>query len=750
MANKEITLSDQLAASKKITENYNSDAQNLLHEIQLKKNEDFLETRKDDHRNHSEIEAEAQDIIRRAHNFGEILISERHRHSPLLFFYSGDHLILWKNGATHDLGSIRMPGKGMPTQNGKVIYKVSHVVATDIEHKEAHLQIGFEFQGKVHFYKTVCEIIEGRYIINPLSYVFNGDIFNLIPGLNFESQSTLYTKKIVYWRTTKSFAEIPLKVMNTASAVRQKDGVFPRITDARTDNRDEFYVLHPGKDIIVRSSTDPERDGKIIIYAGLKNSAKPIGLAYHTLHDSLLVKDAAKNQIFLHFPNEPAESRWRSFSQGGFIPIPNNSFTSGINFSITCLLRFRPKPKDQRANPQELVPKAGSNFGFWFADDKLHIQYAENRVVGIDPNTNALVRKLTKTIVSIPKTSKIPDTSKPEWFQLGIVKSGVNFKVYVGSDLIGEFNGPHEIIVREAINLACPGYMMAELRVWNKSISTEILSKYQNTWLPVDEFDGLTAYWHLYVTGKKGVGLCLESMDKNNDLYLIQEPDLSGHGHHMTVQKEDKIKSGELNYHTYILDKAPSPFQKNIPLYTISTKHQGFQIDDNTGRVFWTSKGDNGKNWLFSGTVLGHVAPIPLFETGSTGDFSLVSQKLNPYQELIIAHAEKRMAMEHKLFSVSNEHKENRERVLHAQQNFHDVLTSKVEARAKAVMNGEDNKTLYAETYKRWTAKIQEIHNLEKKSHNELHTSRLEALDKVRKATRGAQEEILRGRQPKP
>src|SRR5690606_29898099 len=105
--------------------------------------------------------------------------------------------------------------------------------------------------------------------------------------------------------------------------------------------------------------------------------------------------------------------------------------------------------------------------------------------------------------------------------------------------------------------------IMAELRIWNKVRKATELAKYKRSWLPSSEFDGLTAYWHLYVNKDKR-GLEFEHVNDKGEIDMIQEPDLSGHGRHMVVQASGKREPGELNYHTYTVDQAPSPFPKFI------------------------------------------------------------------------------------------------------------------------------------------------------------------------------------------
>jgi hypothetical protein len=494
----------------------------------------------------------------------------------------------------------------------------------------------------------------------------------------------------------------------------------PKIVCRVSEKVLDFYVTQDNQ--IVHTSS---KDKTIVNVIDKGEIGTVADLVFHTQHNSLLIQDSEKKEIGLHLLDEPKERYWRSFTLTGAVPVSGKSF-SNETFTLSCLLRLVDKGS-------ETYPRTESSIRFWMEKDKVHFQcYSEGKLIDL----------------SFDKKDFFPKENNSDWFQFTVQKDKNEFRFYVDGILAFSHNAPDFIDLHseETIFLSCPGYFMAELRIWNIIRTPKQLKTYSRTWLPVSQYNGLSGYWHLFVKDPSGkyTGLAYEHVNKSGQIEMIQEPDLSGNGNHLVVQKGNKPVEGELNYQTMHPVKAPSPFPKVIPLYDLKIIKQGLQIDDNTGKVYWIDESENGRTYMMCGSTLGHIPPTQLFEINSDGDFALLSQVNSPYENLILAHAERRKAMEEKFDSITSAHKKGHEDVLTKHKELLETLNNSLsEKKQKKTKESKDH---YNTVHQEW---LQALDHMNKEQENLISASkksRETALEKAKAMTDKAQKIVIENR----
>lgn len=740
---KRLTLKEQIAELESFGKKYNSDGMHVLREAQMQVNRNWIEQlnkqkslRVDNPTDVSALvmEMSAAEILRTAHIEGEIHIFEHHRSSPSLFYFIGEQLMLFKDRVNYNLGNkVWEFAREIIRQGNAEQPRLSSMIAFD-------QSVGDKFKVKL----TFCFLLRSRTLIisTTCSSNKNGEFnFSKLQLLSqdlwiFDTKITLSPNNfnslsrkgkdmsITYWRSPASFEIIQFPTLATHTSK-----FLPRFTQID----DNHFAVIDGKS--VRAVTHLSKGDKTLLNE--KEIDTPTALAYHKIHDALLIRTAGKTkQIGIYFPNQPKMPLWRSFGEHALLPLPDRSIRSGVTFTLSCLLHYRPKPVGAYPPPPETKkPSAKSNFLFWFEGTILVVTFKE-------ATTN-----ITDEI-RINLKQHLPNPMELNWFQLSFVKNKQEFTIYVNGVATAVAIVPEHFAVEENINLSCPGYMMAELRIWNKVREPKDLIKYSRTWLPSSEFDGLTAYWHLYVKEDK-IGLPFESINENNEIGLIQEPDLSGHGMHMTAQASGIRVSGDLNYHTYTADRAPSPFPKFIPLYDLNSDIQTFELDQSTGRIFWSDKNDEGKTVLYTGSALGHSRATILINAEINTYFALLPQAESIYDELIILHAKRRNLIEEQFFGTRETHRDTHNIVEAKHKELDTLLTEKVKARGEVVEAGEDYKASYMNLHQEWQDTIRDSHINEDVKRRELQANRDKALAEAQELIRAAQATVHESRHPK-
>lgn len=727
MSDEKITPKQQLEALKDFKNTYNTDAHNALQQAQSSYNENLQQERKNDHRTYKAIEAEAQQLLAHAHKEGEIHIRERHGRTPSIFFVELDeynkippieytNLKIWDGKKIHEAEFENIQNLDMDKYLSPNMIAVSGYIANSSDTTErGHVIFGNIYNKKPGNSKTE---VAGRYN----SYITRTGYFSRwsyhVEGTGRKERHVLKYLEIDRTYTVWDMEILPLSMGNVGRGMvlLGEDYIYyPNPPEGNDKLSTDYYanMIRPEFNDVFGpafASHYDDQKKKVILYLAYKGMiyrknptgriksdimltdgeiGQPIDLVYHSLNHSLLFQDAQTQQICIHLLDEPAKRNWRWGTKSSFFPIPEKAWPNTTTFTISCLLRLHRKS-------EESMQLFESDLRFCIQDGIFRMEYFGVGVPGM-------------LQVHFPISKHLPD-DKNDWFQLTIQKEDQTLSFFVEGVLAHQCEAPLEIVKSKGLNLGCPGYAMCELRIWKVIRTTQQIKTYKRTWLPLDEYDGLTGYWHFYVVGNESpTGLELYNLvdtkdGKSSTVTVIQEPDLSGHGNHIITQKGASSEPGDLNYHTFHDASAPSPFPKVIPLYNLKMIKQGLEIDRNTGKIYWVDKAEDGQTYLMCGSTLGHHPPIPLFQMNSEGKFSVLSQQSSPYEELIIAHGKRRAAMEEQFNAITDVHQNAHENVTAQQKVLTQTLkeqqqaySSKKETEEKKQQEGNtDNSSLKA------------------------------------------------------
>jgi len=255
-------------------------------------------------------------------------------------------------------------------------------------------------------------------------------------------------------------------------------------------------------------------------------------------------------------------------------------------------------------------------------------------------------------------------------------------------------------------------------------------------WLPHSEFSGLTGYWHLFVTGKFNTGLSYEKVSRDGQTTeLHQEPDLSRNHHHLRTFTGENGEPDDLNITTVISYTASSPFATVIPLYEQKMLRQGIELDDNTGKIYWIDETIDGRINMMVGSVLGHTPPTALFEIDTESRFHIISQISSPYQNLMIAHANRRDAMERQFLDISNAHLQNHIET----QARHSELDEKLTVALARI----DNRQAYAQVHDLWLNEMNRIRSEEENAERLASEKRRKAIANAKEMTDIAHRQVI-------
>ena len=757
MSDKKITRKEQLERIKTFNESYNSDGTRFLQQAQQQYNEELKKERESDHRSYKTIEAEATAILKKAHKEGEVHIREKHSKTPLIFYITQTadkvmRVYVWDKGIVYPVpvykggfGQIKnylnIKASGFIKEEGDlgtVILSELETVQLIKEQKGQKFNLkrpstrpvlrNFKYQYQLNekneHQLSCCQIDDRIYAAWDIELPQDGQTPLLLGDFYIYYPRTPEGSNDKDWRNVYNYIDFLI-----APELNNKfSPVFTSYFGA--DNL--FHCYSSVNQFIYKIITKAPAKTEVVLTSG--ETGNPIDLDYNPRHHSLLIQDEASRQIGVHLLDEPPIRNWRNMTITSYFPIPNGALTSSETFTISCLLLLDNIKNEERPNMQ-------SNLKFWLQDEEFHFEYNES---GKDIQT-----------ITFPKGKYIPDEKDPDWFQFTLQKEKNTFRFFVDGILIHRCAAPDTLDLTRGLNISCPGYMMCELRIWNIARTSKQLKTYKRTWLPVDQFEGLTGYWHFYVVGNPPTGLQYEYYN-NKKLDLLQEPDLSGHGHHIATTSEgNDIQSGNLNYHTGSDGQAPSPFPKVIPLYNLNTIKQGLEIDRNTGKIYWIDQTKDGRFFMMCGSTLGHLPPIPLFEVNSLTKFSVLSQENSPYEDLILAHAERRKAMEEKFDAITSAHKTGHQDIL----DDHDTLQKSLIQSQKTYTDKEQTENekekagtpncsqdAYKRVHNQWLETVHQMHLEQEHLRQTAKKSRENELSKAKKQTDKAKQRVWEAR----
>lgn len=647
---------DQQKAVQKIAGTYDSDALRVLHEGQKKVNDQLASDRANTHNDYKAIEKEAQEILRRAHEEGEVHIVERHRKTPLFLYFFQGEVICWIEGKKYRMPSD-VPAK---TDFSQVTIRASEYLFKSKPTNGSVQQAGAigtillswkrldnsEWNFRLF---TLKEQASG-FQLEPLitAAVAPGRIHDGIVLAN-GTYGIMLEESIETWITSGT----SMTLKQTLFASTLVSSMRPRVTVSQEGDNVTFYIINKNS---VYSIKQGQKRAEALNILSPGQVGIPIDLTWHSTHKSLLIQDWENKEIGMHLTDVTGDRIWRSFNKESRIPLPAGVFQSDRTYTLSCLLRRN--EAIQISDP--LTVHLGPLY-VWLDEDKATLGFKEGE---------------SRRMYESHYKTALPVTFDSGWFQFTMQKEESELRIFVDGVLLAVFelqNIPS--LTAKEVRLLVAGYFMCELRVWHIARSAEQLKTYSRGWLPWSEFAGLSGYWHLFVTGREQTGLVFEQVNADGtEVRMYQEPDLSGNGHHFHTQKGTKPASGDLNFHTLVKYRAPSPFPAVIPLYRIDRIRQGIDIDDNSGRIFWQEETPDGRIFMMGGSVLGHVPPAAMFEIESDSGFTVISQTNSLYGKLILAHARRRKVSEEIMKNISKAHSDGHASVQDAHTKFQSAI----------------------------------------------------------------------------
>ena len=708
--------SAQVSATKEIVDNHDSHAVHLLRKEQARVSQKLKQQRQQGHHEYEVIEAEAHAILQQAHQEGEIHIRSRHTSTPMFFYVVDTNvLMVWCDGKSEKIGSIpnfgsnslfRVSGYKIDINNKAVVGGIASLLYTDQSDK------------KQLCLSLICKDANGKYKIEHAAYQTTNDSGKNVDDLIFSENGVFgaswKTGDIVTW--ILSSPESHERVLaNSSIQAPFRSVVFH---DHRTDR-----ILTINKSLILSYSRIPD-DNKTttdILQPGIAKI--PIDLAIHSNNNALLIQDAGKNEIGLFLLGSKQERVWRSFASDSQITLNQGVFQSDRTFTISCLLKINCKQN------YIVEPIYADPFKIW-VDRKsglLNLQYK----VG------------TQTYhFTSPEGKKLTEYQYSDWFLFSMQKEGDEVRFYIDGVLFCSFQTEHFPSLRSSkVLFSMPGFFICELRIWRTIRTPEQLMRFKRSWIPPSEFDGLMGYWHLFVNGNAAdpTGLIWNKHDASGKVIEVQqEPDLTGNGNHL-ITNSNPLKTGDLNRETEFKYTAKSPFPEVIPIYELGVIQQGLRIDDNTGLIYWIDEiGDtcNRRFAMMVGSALGHLAPRIVFEANVKRGFSVLSQFNSAYERLMIAHANRRDAMEKQIIGIGDQHRESHVLV----QSAHDDLAKEL---SKSEMELFDNMPEYTKVHDEWLRELNRIADEEETAMRLASERRNRAIDTAKQMTDAAQLRVI-------
>lgn len=693
----------QLDAIHSINTEYDSEARLLLQQAQQAYNQQLADERQNDHRDYTAIEAEAKRVLAEARKAGETHIVHRLRKSPLLFWSVGRRLNMWYNG------EIRWLDISDPILNVRKFRAISAFVdgskvllwlVSEAPHTAMLAGLQFNHDSELIFHKqsfqanniiwnvfgaatgftvvlTDSEVAIDQNHFRPRSWSDGTKIKHA--GIGYEPRMTVDEKALAVYYT-----------FNNESINR---------VDGRGNNLDD----HP--EVLNKQHFD-----------------QVVDLAYDSATNSLLLQDAGKHEIGLHHLQKrkfASFGKWDDPSQTAHhLEIPSGALPSGKQFTVSFLLHAQ---NNAARKPSLSGP---SVLNCWITtSDELSYHYINGD-------------KLVSQTFSIQGQLQAINRA---WFQVTWQKEGDQFRFYINAGLVHTAPAPDEIglpgyyhlgeavdtdpLTYVPIRLACPGYLMAELRFWNAVRTPEQLKQHAFTWLTGGKYEDLMGYWRL-----DGLEYAHVTADK---MEIEPWPDLSGHQLHLA--KPDVLQ-----------EESDSPFAAIIPLYEMKVVRQGVLVDSYAGKVYWVDEGTDGNFYMKAGSTLGHLEAIEMFRIDSMGPIALVSQTESPYDDLIMAHGRLRDAMYRAIMDFSDASRQTHQAVANAHARLDAQLSASIQAfnTHNKVARGDGQPPVdptletYEATHRHWLHMMDHM-NLEQQNH-------LSALRQKEEAARTHAETITR------
>ena len=685
---KEDNQQSQQEATDDVLKDYNSDGVRILHQAQHDFNQHLQEEREKDHRNYKAIEAEATQVLAKAEKEGAIHIKERHGTDPVIFFSSGEKIMVYEKGKISE--ACHIPGEGnyacittywsgdqikvlmMPyvvgdQSKGRAVRRLRyHKSEGDITGT-----LGQEDVDYCWFYDFVCPKDDGNEIA-----LTGRSVWVLGKGV-YEPKE---------WKNWKDDAIGLLK-----------GGYFPKIC---FDTKNELaYYIHNSSWIRQVNLSDVKNQSHQIILDN-KVFDSPIDIVHNHVNNSLIIMDEGKKEIGVHLVgykhfiaiSTPAEH---------FVKIPKQVIKNKESFTISCHIK--------RFSDAKISRPAGTLLGFWI-EEKDSKQFLHYRTIvnGVFDERNF---EITRHL------------SENQWHQVTWQKEKEVYQFYVDGKRvhIDPVPAPEQIEMTYPSQkelpfcIAFPGFYMAELRIWNTVRSAQKIKRYTNCWLRPNDIEGLAGYWRLD-------GVALERIVKGK-VETIAWPDLSGNEYHIQSMERHMISTHE-----------DSPFATIMPIYDLKVCKQGLKIDETSGKIYWIDEDKDGRVCLMIGSTLGHLEPHPLFEIEWGSTFDVINNVESIYEKLIIAHYKRRDVMKQAMISVSMEQQTGHEKVLKAHQQFSDALES-----VKAPIR-HSNSSTYQEKYNEWLQVLDQIHEAQDHLNQKVKAKKETALQQANQITNLAKE----------
>lgn len=712
----------QLSATKEIVDNHDSHAVHLLRTEQARVSQKLKQQRQQGHHEYEVIEAEAHAILQQAHQEGEIHIRSRHTSTPMFFYVVDTNvLMVWCDGKSEKIGSI-------PNFGSNSLFRVSQHLIT-IDNKVVNGGVATliharrenaKADGNELFFSLIGKSPKGEYWIK---YSSKQGFSN--PKATIED--VIFSNNGIFGG---SWSNNVIKTWDLNHEVQKEDSISAHssvqvpyrsvvLHDVRKGN-DNIFLINKSQILTVPRINNGKKPTEIL---GEGIAKIPIDLAIHSNNNALLIQDAGKKEIGLFLLGSNQERVWRSFASDSQITLNQGVFQSDRTFTISCLLKINCKQN------YIVEPIYADPFKIW-VDRKsglLNLQYK----VG------------TQTYhFTSPEGKKLTEYQYSDWFLFSMQKEGDEVRFYIDGVLFCSFQTEHFPSLRSSkVLFSMPGFFICELRIWRTIRTPEQLMRFKRSWIPPSEFDGLTGYWHLFVNGNAAdpTGLIWNKHNASGKVIEVQqEPDLTGNGNHL-ITNSNPLKTGDLNRETEFKYTAKSPFPEVIPIYELGVVQQGLRIDDNTGLIYWIDEiGDtcNRRFAMMVGSALGHLAPRIVFEANVKRGFSVLSQFNSAYERLMIAHANRRDAMEKQIIGIGDQHRESHALV----QSAHDDLAKELN---KSEMELLDNMPEYTKVHDEWLRELNRIADEEETAMRLASERRNRAIETAKQMTDAAQLRVI-------
>lgn len=719
----------QVSATEEILDNYDQEVASILRAEQAKVNRKLQGTRNDHHASIQAIEKEAHEMLQQAHREGEVHVVERHRKTAGIFFVQNGKAMMWSEGAVTEI-EIPVISNGSKVQ----AVRASDWILSDLKLKsgeEAQASVFYSFQDrdKVHTQRNLATLVKkvatgDYYLLDAWTEIGNeleDDLFNTSNGWHGEG----FNKSIF-----GSWIENPKgknKHSFLSSVTSEMDSPWRNVITVTAAPNDGLHVYLIRKNTIqllqIKKNQPNVGKNDLSLLLAEKHLDTPVALAVNTAHNSLLIQDAGTRTIGVHLLDSEKKQVWRSFNRDSQITLPPGVFQLDTTWTLSCLAKRNCRQPLWNDPPIYTGP-----FKVWVEKESglLKLQYE------VDGKQQAFTS---------PENMPLTSRRFSDWFLFTMQRDGNIIRFFIDGELFWTHESTNFPSLRQKkVLFSLTGFFLCELRVWRTIRTEEELKRYKRSWLPHSAYHGLSGYWHLQVIGKDKTGLTLNTFDAAGKINgIIQEPDLSGNGHHLPTWR-GKGEVGDLNRETVTEFVTNGPFEVVMPIYELNAVHQGVEIDVYAGRIYWIDEtGDfcRGQRVMIMGSVLGHLPPVPLFRVDSVESFSVLSRTTAPFNELIIAHAARRKAMQDHLLSIHQQHQEAHEAV----QNAHDEFSKSLDA--SPPLKGSNNVNEYATVHAEWLAELDRIANEEERALRIASARRNRAIAQAQEMTDAAQRRVI-------